>query len=335
LRDARTRQRLRTLSNASINQTLRTLALILDEGEDAGWIDRNAARAKRVREPAERRHHPGVLAVDEFLDLLEAATQIDRLHRPQTLERATTIRGLRDEAKLDWKTIGRRIGVAPTTAIYLYGCADSQTNPPWSPRRAILATLGLAGLRVGELCQLDNRDVNLSHAELHIGNAKTPAGVRTLDIHPRLLDELSAYRAGQGDREDAGPAFPTRTGTRRSRTNILTHVIAPAVARANQLRQERGEPAVRAHVTPHTFRRNYITFMVAAGYDIPYIQAQVGHRDPSTTLAIYAHVIARPDRDQLRAEIRQTAWRRAGATSKARPRPSAHATRAVRPQNWL
>ncbi len=45
--------------------------------------------------------------------------------------------------------------------------------------------------------------------------------------------------------------------------------------------------------------------MVAAGYDLPYIQAQVGHRDPSTTLAIYARVIARPDRDQLRAEIRQ------------------------------
>ena len=45
--------------------------------------------------------------------------------------------------------------------------------------------------------------------------------------------------------------------------------------------------------------------MVAAGYDIPYIQAQVGHRDPSTTLSVYAQVLARPDRDELRAEIRQ------------------------------
>jgi integrase len=60
-----------------------------------------------------------------------------------------------------------------------------------------------------------------------------------------------------------------------------------------------------ALVTPHTFRRSYISVMVAAGYDFPYIHAQVGHRDPSTTLAIYAQVIARPDRDQLRAEIRQ------------------------------
>jgi hypothetical protein len=43
--------------------------------------------------------------------------------------------------------------------------------------------------------------------------------------------------------------------------------------------------------------------MVAAGYDLPYIQAQVGHRDPSTTLAIYAQVIARPDRDELRPPV--------------------------------
>lgn len=45
--------------------------------------------------------------------------------------------------------------------------------------------------------------------------------------------------------------------------------------------------------------------MVAAGYDLPYIQAQVGDRDPTTTLAIYAQLIASQDRDRLRTEIRQ------------------------------
>jgi integrase len=81
-------------------------------------------------------------------------------------------------------------------------------------------------------------------------------------------------------------------------------VIAPVVAHANELRITRGENRIRTHVTPHTFRRTYVTFMVAAGYDIPYIQAQVGHKDPTTTLAIYAQVMRRPDRDELRAEIR-------------------------------
>lgn len=260
LRDPRTGQRLRTLSNISINQTLRTLALVLDDAEDAGWIERNPARAKRTREPAERRQQRGVLTIEEFLDLLDAATQIDGLHAPRTLEKASTVRSLRDEARLDWKTIGSHVGVAPTTAIYLYGCAERQLDPHWSPRRAVIATLGLAGLRVGELCHLDTRDISLSHAQLHVTTSKTEAGMRTVDIHPRLLDELSAYRAGQPDTPADAPAFPTRAGTRRTRSNILTHVIRPAVSRANELRRQRGEPSIRAHVTPHTFRRSYISF---------------------------------------------------------------------------
>ena len=44
--------------------------------------------------------------------------------------------------------------------------------------------------------------------------------------------------------------------------------------------------------------------MIAAGYDLPYAQAQVGHADPAVTLAIYAQLMRRADRDQLRAEIR-------------------------------
>jgi integrase len=305
LRDPRTRHRIRTISNDSINQTLRTLALVLDDAEDAGWIERNPARARRTREPAERRPHRGVLDVDEFLDLLEAARQVDGFHKPATVEKANAARALRDQAKLDWKRIGAHLGVAPTTAIYLYGCAGDQPTLGRSPRRAIIATLGLAGLRVGELCGLDNRDIDLAKARLHITDAKTAAGVRAIDIHPRLLDELATYRASWPDAAPDDPAFPTRAATRRTRLNVLTHVVHPALARANELRAQRDQRPIRAHLTPHTFRRSYISFMVAAGYDLPHIQAQVGHRDPSTTLAIYAQVIARPDRDELRAEIRQ------------------------------
>ena len=47
--------------------------------------------------------------------------------------------------------------------------------------------------------------------------------------------------------------------------------------------------------SPRAFRRTYFTFLVAAGYEIPYIQAQVGHGDPTTTLEIYAQVLRRAD----------------------------------------
>ncbi|MGH2869491.1 MAG: hypothetical protein ACRDNK_18250, partial [Solirubrobacteraceae bacterium] len=122
LQDARTGRRLRTLSNHSINTTLQTLALILDDAEDAGWIHRNAARGRRTRERRERRSDRGSLDIDEFLVLLEAARQLDEHHKPATLEKADRVRFLRDQTRLEWTTIARRVGVAPTTAIYLYDC---------------------------------------------------------------------------------------------------------------------------------------------------------------------------------------------------------------------
>lgn len=83
---------LRTISNDSINKTLRTLALILDEAEDAGWVNRNVARGRRTREPV-RRRKGDVLEPDEFLDLLGAARQLDReQHKPETLVRAERVR---------------------------------------------------------------------------------------------------------------------------------------------------------------------------------------------------------------------------------------------------
>jgi hypothetical protein len=38
--------------------------------------------------------------------------------------------------------------------------------------------------------------------------------------------------------------------------------------------------------------------MLAAGFDVPYVQDSVGHADPTTALAIYAPVIRRADRDE-------------------------------------
>jgi integrase len=300
------------------------LASVLDEAEDAGWIDRNVARERRTREPLERRHHRGVLDLDEFASLVEAARQLDNRHLPQTLERAEQVRLLRDHAGLGWKQIGKRIGVAPTTAMYLHGC-DHDAAATCGPRRAIVATLGLAGPRVTELCLLDNGDINLARARFNVRDSKTEAGVRIVDIHPRLLDELTSYYAGRPTSAMDTPAFPTRVGTRRDRSNVLQRVVLPVVARANAIRLERGEPPIHAHVTPHTFRRSYITFMVAAGYDLPYVQAQVGHVDPTTTLSIYAQLIARHDRDQLRAEIRGLLGIDQPSESPARPLPQTDA----------
>jgi integrase len=73
-------------------------------------------------------------------------------------------------------------------------------------RRAIVATLTLAGLRVGELCALRWRDVDLASGRLTVGDAKTDAGRRSVDLlpcsgtighhgHPGRVDGVTGRRA--------------------------------------------------------------------------------------------------------------------------------------------
>jgi integrase len=202
-----------------------------------------------------------------------------------------------------WTDIAARLEITPASAMYLSTCHDNDSAAV-GPRRAVVVTLGLSGLRVSELCQRDNQDIDLAKGRIRVGDAKTEAGVRVVDMRPRLLDELTAYFGARPATAMDSPAFPTSTGSRRDRNNVSTRVITPAVRRANLLRAERTQPPIIAHVTPHTLRRTYITFMLAAGFDVPYVQDQVGHADPTTTLAVYARVIRRADRDALRAELR-------------------------------
>jgi Phage integrase family len=67
-------------------------------------------------------------------------------------------------------------------------------------------------------------------------------------------------------------------------------------ARPTAIRAERGRPTLPGSITAHTFRRTFITLMLEAGAPVPYVQAQVGHEDPTTTLQIYAQVLKRRDR---------------------------------------
>jgi integrase len=128
------------------------------------------------------------------------------------------VRLLRDELKMQRNTIAKRIGVAPTTAMYLYGCHANRGELAYGVRRALIATLELAGPRVTELCQLDNQDVDLSNARFHIRDSKTETGIRAVGIHPRLWTELTNTRAAAARSQWTPPPFRRRQGGDATRT---------------------------------------------------------------------------------------------------------------------
>jgi integrase len=293
----------RPLSNKSINKLLELLAQILDDASEslfderqrAGWS--NPARGRRRRLKVSQRPR-SFLEADELESLIQASGDIDRLRWKEGKEEvALEIRRLRDRKKLAWKKIAQRAGVAESTAIYLYQRLEQPPGQTTLVRRAIVATLGCAGLRNTELCALDWPDLVFAHRKIRVPDAKTPAGVREIAMTPRLLEELLAYRSSLDHVIPDAPAFPTGRRTRRNKDNLNARVLKPALRRADELRAGRGLPALPPAVSVHTLRRTYVSLMLAAGADLRWVQSQVGHEDAKMTLDVYAQVLQRKDRD--------------------------------------
>ena len=109
--------------------------------------------------------------------------------------------------------------------------------------RAVVATLTFARLRVSELCALNCEHVDLARRELRVLDAKTPAGVRRVDIHDDLQEELAAYKAARGETWQAGdPAFLNARGKRWTRNAIGQRVIPPAMEEAIASGPRTGSP---------------------------------------------------------------------------------------------
>ncbi len=174
----------------------------------------------------------------------------------------------------------------------------SNDGPPSVPNgaagehRALLATMILAGLRVGELAALRWRYVDLAGGKLRVADAKTAAGVRVVDVTPGLLDELKLHRA---DARFTGPdelVFATGRGTMRNRSNITRQILFPAIGRANVALAAAGRSPIEG-VTNHSLRRTFCALLYEAGATPAFVMQQMGHTDAPLALEIYSKVMER------------------------------------------
>jgi integrase len=171
---------------------------------------------------------------------------------------------------------------------------DAEARVCRGQRRALLATLTFAGLRIGEALYLRWCDVDLARGTITVRAAKTDAGVRCVNILPVLRDELGAYRARLDVQPDA-LVFGTAVGTQQTTTNVRRRVLAKAVEKASkQLVKDEVEP-LPERLTPHSLRRTFASLLFALGEAPPYVMAQMGHTTPNLTLAIYARCMDRRD----------------------------------------
>lgn len=169
-------------------------------------------------------------------------------------------------------------------------------------RRALLATLCLAGPRISELTGASRGRLDLHGGRLRVGEAKTVAGLRDIELTFFLQAELrehAAHMTALGRPTAAGaPIFPTYRGGEHSASNIRNRLLAECAARANVRREADGKMLLPDKVTPHTLRRTFASLALAAGRDPRWVMAQLGHTDARLTLNVYAQVMQRQRVDE-------------------------------------
>jgi integrase/recombinase XerC len=171
-------------------------------------------------------------------------------------------------------------------------------------RRAQLATLVFAGLRISEFLALRWRDVDLAGGWITVGKTKTDAGHRKVKVRPVLRDVLLRLRAHYPDAGQDAYVFGTAQGKPQNASNVRSRVLTKSVERANERLQDAGEPPLPA-LTPHGLRRSFASLLYGIGELPAVVMQELGHTDPGLALSIYAHAMRRDDgeNERLRALV--------------------------------
>lgn len=256
----------RALSATSINKTITRMGQILEVAVEYGLIDANAAKGRRRRLKTQRAIPVWLDRAEHIEALLAAASELD------------------EHAK-------RKGG---------HGQKGGATH-----RRALLATLVFAGLRIGELTALQWRDVDLAGNRIMVRTSKTDAGVREIDLLAVLRVELAAYKAQACHTAPDDYVFATEAGTEPKQGNIRRRVLEQAVARANERLTAAGDVPLPDGLTPHKLRHTFASILVVLGVDPGSVMDQLGHTDPGFTLRVYRHGMRRDPaaRQRLRALV--------------------------------
>lgn len=192
------------------------------------------------------------------------------------------------------------------------------------PRYAALVyTLAGTGLRWGEAAALRRGRCKLLAGQLEITEslAELPELVfgapknhqrRTVAVPGFLRDILAAHIAQHSAPDLTDLVFTSPNGTPLRHSNVRKAWLATTAKIGLE------------GVTPHDLRHTCASQLIAAGVPITEVAAQLGHKDPSITLRVYAHLYDRNFQavaDALDATYRREAQTHGDAQSNAGRRP--------------
>lgn len=149
--------------------------------------------------------------------------------------------------------------------------------------RPVRVWLG-SGLRRGEVLGLDQADIGDGFVRVRVSKTLIRAVPVSGDALDALHEAVSAVPR-VGPKEPV--FFSPRTGD-RMRGDSITHALPRLL-----------EAAGLGRLTPHALRHGAATIMLAGGAPMRVIAEQLGHKNPSLTARIYAHVVPESQRNAV------------------------------------
>ncbi len=192
--------------------------------------------------------------------------------------------GMRDTdptSDIEMPRIGRSLPITLTEDEVEALLSAPNTDEPLGHRdRAMLELLYATGLRVSELINLKQSQINFNQGVLRIvGKGDRERLIPLGDESQRwLTDFIDGPRMGILLERQTDYLFPTRRGDRMTR-QAFWHIIRRYAQKAG----------VRKKMSPHSLRHAFATHLLNRGADLRVVQLLLGHSDLSTT-QIYTHV---------------------------------------------
>ncbi|MCC5794547.1 MAG: site-specific tyrosine recombinase XerD [Chromatiales bacterium] len=194
--------------------------------------------------------------------------------------------------KIEMPKIGRSLPKSLTeTEVDALLQAPDVSDPLGHRDRAMLEVLYATGLRVSELINLHQNQINLNQGVLRIrGKGERERLIPLGEEAQRWLRDFFGSARGEILLErQSDYVFPTRRGDRMTR-QAFWHIIKRYARKAG----------ISARMSPHTLRHAFATHLLNNGADLRVVQMLLGHSDLSTT-QIYTHV-ARARMKELHAQ---------------------------------
>jgi site-specific recombinase XerD len=256
-----------------VRHSLETIAEIL-AGEDTDpwtfpWQDLRYQHTARVRRELVQRYAPATVnkMLSALRGTLKNAWRLD-LMVADDYSRAIAVENVR--AKVQPK--GEAVGQEELAALFKV-CAEDP-SPAGRRDTAMFAVLYGGGLRRAELCGLDLGDYDADDCSLTVRAGKGRRD-RTVYLPESVCDRVKSWVEVRED--EPGPLFcPVRmTGevpVSRLRGESLWYIL-----------KRRQRQAGLKGITPHAFRRRYVSTLLENGVDLLTVQDLVGHANAVTT----------------------------------------------------